>query len=84
MVQTDHGDDHPPLVVGFLVANMVPSFPTNSVDGATELEKSCGAAKHAPGAGRTRSNGWNWPGVGLIMAYDSVMLKMLKVGFGGS
>ncbi|CAJ1353324.1 unnamed protein product, partial [Effrenium voratum] len=24
------------------------------------------------------SHGWNWPGVGLIMAYDSGMLKMLK------
>ena len=24
------------------------------------------------------SNGWNWPGVGLIMCYDNGMLKMLK------
>jgi len=24
------------------------------------------------------SNGWNWPGVGLIMCYDDGMLKMLK------
>ncbi|CAK8985774.1 unnamed protein product [Durusdinium trenchii] len=28
------------------------------------------------------SNGWNWPGVGLIMAYDSGMLKMLKADTG--
>ena len=25
-----------------------------------------------------RSNGWNWPGVGLLMCYDDGMLKMLQ------
>lgn len=24
------------------------------------------------------SNGWNWPGVGIVMSYDAGMLKMLK------
>ena len=32
---------------------------------------------------KIRSHGWNWPGVGLIMAYDSGMLKMLKAAISG-